>query len=362
MKQTTRPITSIPEPHAGRLERARATLRARRLDGYLITHRPDQYWLTGFTGEDGQVLLTARGVTLLSDGRFGETAEREAPWARRVLRKQRTPEPTVREIRQSRLTRLGFEPDHLSFRWHDALRKQAKPTRLVPCEGLIRDLRICKDDGEIEAIQAAIDVAEAAFLELEPRIRAGMTEREVAAQLVFEMTRRGASGPSFEPIVASGPNASLPHHEAGDRAIGAGEGVLIDWGARVGWHVSDLTRMVWPTSIPRALKTVYTVVKEAHDAAIAVVRPGVKASKVDRVARQIIRDAGHAFVHALGHGIGLEVHEAPRLGLKSDTTLEAGMVVTIEPGVYLPGVGGVRIESDVLIADGGARVLSTLPY
>lgn len=355
---------AIPEPYGGRIERLRASLSRKKLDGLLVENRMDQIWLTGFTGEDGLVLVTAREVVLLTDGRFDESAEREAPWARKILRKVRNAAATAAEIGRRKLTRIGFEPGHMTVASHTALRKAISPAKLADAGGLIRGMRLTKDESEVERIRHAIRIAEDVFEWLQPRLKPGRTEREIAAELVHEMQRRGAQGPSFAPIVASGANASLPHYEPGDAPIQADSFLLIDWGARADWYVSDLTRTVAIGSIPADLKRVYETVREAHDHAIRAVRPGVAASAVDAAARRIITKAGFGarFTHALGHGIGLDVHEGPRLGREVKDSLVAGMVITIEPGIYLPGRGGVRIESDVLVTETGGEVLSTLPY
>jgi Xaa-Pro aminopeptidase len=354
---------AIPQPHADRITRLRERMRSRRLDAYLVQNRNDQYWLTGFTGEDGSVLVTARSIVLLTDGRFDETADLEAPFARKVLRKRRTPDVTAREIRKRKPARVGYDVDHTTVRTFTELGKLIRPAKLVSTSRLILDMRQCKDEGELGAIRRAIRYAEEAFECVREWVRVGMTERQVAAKLVFEMQRLGADGSSFEPIVAVGANSSLPHYAAGDAVVTDDAGILIDWGARSGWYVSDLTRMIWPGSIPRRLRNVYAIVREAHDLAIAAVGPGVKGAAVDRVAREHIRKFGYGkqFRHGLGHGIGLDVHESPRLGNKSDDVLKPGMVLTIEPGIYLPGVGGIRIEDDVLVTENGYEVLSSLP-
>lgn len=334
-----------------------------KLDGYLVQDRMDQIWLTGFTGESGSVLVTQGSVTLLTDGRFDETADIEAPWARKVLRKKRSADETVRELRRAKITRVGIDPDHTTLRTFTELQKAAKPIRISAASRMIADLRLTKDAGEITLIRRAIDVAQAAFKKVASGIRVGMKEREIAANLVYEMSARGAQGPAFAPIVAAGASASLPHYEAGDREVRADACLLIDWGARVDWYVSDLTRMVWPGSIPPRLREVHKIVREAHDRAIEIIKPGIRAAQVDKVARDIITKSGYGenFNHSLGHGIGLNVHESPGLRRQSKETLKPGMVVTIEPGIYLPGIGGIRIEDDVLITDSGYEVLSSLP-
>lgn len=354
---------AINQPYAGRLARFRANLKDKKLDAFLIQERMDQFWLTGFTGESGQVLVSPASVVLLTDGRFDETADVEAPWARKVLRKKRGPEETAKEIKRSELSKIGFEPSHMTVGWYAELTKLLKPARLVSASGLINAMRQTKDAAEVAAVRNAIRIAETAFTDLQGWLRPGMTEQYVAGRLEFEMRQLGAQGPAFAPIVASGPTASLPHYESGAREIAADAGLLIDWGARAGWYVSDLTRTIWPGSIPAKLGKVYEVVREAHDRAIEAVMPGMKASKLDRVARDIIHKAGFGkqFSHSLGHGIGLAVHESPRLAQKSDDVLRPGMIVTIEPGIYLPGVGGVRLEDDVLVTETGYEKLSSLP-
>lgn len=354
--------STIPALYAERLARLRGEMARLKLDGYLVLDRKDQYWLTGFSGEDGGVLISPASVTLLTDGRFEQTAEIEAPWARRILRKTRTPDVTARILKRSRLARIGFDPAHMNVATHAAISRLIRPARLVSASALILGMRKRKSSEELQGIRRAIRIAEEAFQVVAQEIRAGQTESQIAAALVFEMLKRGATEPAFPTIVAAGANASLPHYSPTDRKLQAGEPLLIDWGARGGWYVSDLTRMVWTGSIPRQLSIIYGVVREAHDQAIAVIRPGVRAVAVDRVARQVIQKAGYGarFNHALGHGIGLDVHEAPRLGRASRDVLEAGMVITIEPGIYLPGVGGVRIEDDVLVTENGCQVLTSL--
>lgn len=357
---TAQPVSSI---HAARLAAVREDLQRKKLDGLLVQNRADQYWLTGFTGEDGYVILTQKQVVLLTDGRFDETAEREAPWARKVIRQKRSADETVRELKRMKIGKLGFEPSHMSVLAFGELRKLAKSTKLVAASGIIRNRRMIKDVREITLIRNAIHAAEEAFRRVRQHIQPGVTERQIAARLIYEMNVLGASEPAFNPIVAAGPNASLPHYEAGDRRVSRGEPILIDWGARVNGYVSDLTRVIWLDSIPTKLRQILDIVRAAHDRAIAVIRPGVSAAAVDRAARDHIRKSGYEnqFRHSVGHGIGLDVHEGPGLRKTNKDPLQPGMVVTIEPGIYLPGVGGARIESDVLVTPRGCELLSTLP-
>lgn len=356
---------SLPSTRtSARLDRLRRLMVEKRLDAYLVQNRMDQYWLTGFTGEDGQVLVTHKQVVLLTDGRFSHNADTEAPWARKILRVKRAPDATAKEIKRSRVSRVGYDPNQMNVAWFTALTKEMKPAKLVAASAAISAMRACKDSEEVAAIRRAVVLAEQVFKRVRPEIRAGMTEAQVAARISFEIQSAGGDGSAFAPIVAVGGNAALPHHSPGTRPVSQTDCLLIDWGARLDWYVSDLTRTFWLGSIPEALERVYAVVRDAHDAGIAAARAGAKASAVDKAARDLIHKSGFGkqFNHALGHGIGLDVHESPRLGKRSDDRLQAGMVVTIEPGVYLPDVGGVRIESDVLITDSGCERLSTLPY
>jgi Xaa-Pro aminopeptidase len=352
-----------PEPYLSRINNLRSELARRKLGGYLVQDRMDQIWLTGFTGEDGFTVVTSRAVVLLTDGRFDEAATREAPYARKVLRKKRDPASTSREIGKLKLERLGFNPDQMTVSAHTAYKKHLAPTRLVATDDLITPLRARKDGGEVERMKVAIRVAEQAFERLRGWLRPGVSEREIAAQLVYEMQKLGAQGESFPTIVAVGPNSALPHYEPGDRPLTESEPLLVDWGAKVNWYGSDLTRVIWLGSIPPQLRKVFDIVREAHDRAIEAVRPGMKAHDLDHVARQIIEQAGYGerFNHALGHGLGIVCHEVPRIGKGTEARLQPGMIITIEPGIYLPGLGGVRLEDDVLVTESGYEVLSSLP-
>lgn len=363
-KKARKPASKrIPQPHADRLSAVRESMADAGLDAYAIVNRMDQFWLTGFTGEDGLVLVTPRQVVLLTDGRFDEAADKECPWAKKVLRKVRTPAENAKQIGRYKAKKIGFEPGHMTVAEFNGLSEHLSGSKLVPTSGLLRKHRLIKHPQEVDAIKVAIDVAQKAFVKTERWIKPGHTERDIAAKLAFEMQKLGAQEVSFPTIVAVGPSSSLPHYEPSDVKFDGKQPILIDWGARIGWYVSDLTRMIWPGSIPPKFKAIYNVVRDAHDAAVEAVRPGMQAEALDRVARRVIEKAGFGknFNHALGHGMGLDVHEAPRLGKKSIDTIETGMIFTIEPGVYLPGVGGVRLESDVLVTDDGAKVLSTLP-
>ncbi len=337
-------------------------MEAKSLDGYLVTARPDQYYLTGFDGEDGAALLLPKTVYLLTDGRFEEEAAVVAPWARAIIRRASLAEVIGKLARKHRIKRLGFQSEALTVRGHTAIRRALGATKLRPAPPLTREQRLIKDEREIAATRKAIAVAESAFRATAKRLRPGMTERQLAALLLHEMLRRGADGAAFPTIVAEGANSSLPHARPGDRKIGRGSAVLIDWGALVDHYRSDLTRMIYVRRIPPRFRRMHEQVLAAQQAAMAVIGPGVRMCEVDARARRSLRRAGleKRFTHGLGHGLGLDVHEEPRLGPRCRETLKTGMLVTVEPGVYVPGIGGVRIEDDVRVAETGVEVLSTL--
>jgi len=352
----------IPPVIAARLGACRKRIQEKSVKGYLVTHPADGFYLTGFDGADGAILILSGHVYLLTDGRFAERAAKTAPWARAIIRRQGLPEVLAGLVKRHRIGRLGFQPESLSMAMHGKLRRLVRPGRLVSMPPVARELRQIKDGAEVSAIEKAIRVAGSAFRALRKRIRLRMTERQLAAILQHEMLDRGASAASFPVIVAEGPNSSLPHARPGDRKLRPGSVVLIDWGAQVGHYCSDLTRVIFVRRIPPRFKRMYEAVLAAQKSAIEAIRPGVRMCEVDARAREVLKRArlDHLFTHGLGHGLGLEVHEGPRLAVGVKEPLQAGMVVTVEPGVYRAGFGGIRIEDDVLVTETGCRVLSTV--
>ncbi len=338
------------------------------VDAYLITRPVDVSWLSGFSGEDS-ALLAANGWSLLiTDFRFQEQAPQECPGTEIHIRPSgRTLEQEVaRVIGERRLRSVGVQQDHMTIGQQQSLRKRLRGRRVVPVEDGLPELRRVKDEEEIRLTRKAVRIAERAFEELIAGGAAalvGKTEREIAAKLEFNMRVAGGDGPAFETIVAAGPNSSMCHYRPGGRRVRKGEAVLIDWGAETDGYRSDMTRVVFTGKPSDTMREIYGVVLEAHDAAVAAIRPGVRCTKIDTVARSIIERAGHGerFGHSLGHGIGREIHEKPRLAPTGRETLRRNMIVTVEPGIYVPGVGGVRIEDDILVTAAGRKRLNRLP-
>lgn len=351
---------------AARLERFFNVLERGELDGALLDQRDDIHYFTGYSGSDAVLLLAAgrRRGWLITDSRYREEAEASAPGVETVIWKNGFAAFVGKAIRRHRLCKLGHTPASLSLAFFEAMRVEsgfAVSWRSVGPD--IAALRAIKDATEVAAIGAALRCAEDAFTAARKRWRVGMTEREVKNDLEWEMRARGAEDAAFETIVAAGANASLPHAHAGEGKIRPGKMLLIDFGARVGRYNSDLTRTLWPGAIPGVWAKRLQVVLAAQRAGIEAVAAGVPRARPENAARRVMAEAGleEFFIHSLGHGVGLAVHEEPRLGRKAMGVLAAGNVVTAEPGLYFPGAGGIRIEDMVLVTESGARVLSSLP-
>ncbi len=337
-----------------------------RIDALLVSKPEDVSYLSGFTGEDSFLLVHPAEAVLITDGRYQEQAHKECADIRVHVRTGRLSKALANLAKESGIRRLGVQAEDITLAQRDALASRLRGRRLVPVTGAVAAVRITKDEGEVRAIRRAVRIAQRAFCGLIGRGAAGLVgrrERDVAAELDYLMRQEGADGPSFDTIVAAGANAALPHHRAGGTRIRRDAVLLIDWGARVDGYCSDLTRTLAIGRIPPKLATAYELVRRAQRAGLRAVRPRVKAETVDAAAREIIEKAGFGrqFLHGLGHGLGREVHERPGVGRTSDERLRAGMLITIEPGIYLPRLGGIRIEDDVLVTPDGRRRLSSLP-
>jgi Xaa-Pro aminopeptidase len=331
------------------------------LDGFLVTSLENVRYLSGFTGSDAALVLTRNRSHLLTDSRYTTQAKRESTGYDIVEYVKKLP-GIADMIQACQLARLGFESQHMTHAMHTDLAGRLKKTHLVPLDEEVRSIRITKEASEIRAMKKAIDVAEEAFLRTLHRIKPGISERDVALEIEFEMRRLGAESIAFETIVASGPRGALPHGKASDRKFKKGDLVVIDFGARFDGYHSDETCTVCVGNPKPEQKRIYRIVKEAHDRAIASVRAGVALRDIDRTARRHIDEEGYGlrFGHGLGHGVGVAVHEEPRLSFDSAGVAEKGMVFTVEPGIYIPNWGGVRIEDMILVGQGGCDVLTQI--
>ncbi|MEM6393053.1 MAG: aminopeptidase P family protein [Planctomycetota bacterium] len=363
--------TSIPTERQTRLRSLRRRLRDAELDALLILNPTDTHYLTGFSGEDSWTLVHTRaggvggGVVIFSDGRFDEQIRREAPWAKAVMRDKGLSDELAKWVdKRKTLKRIGTQPGRVTLPLRKALVKAlgAKAWDFKFDDGLAKQ-RAVKDAGEVKLIEKALRIQEKAFTETMAVLTPGMTELEACAELEYRMKRGGSLRPSFETIVAADANAAMAHARPGTTKLKRNGLVLFDWGAVVQGYCSDMTRVVGLGGMKPKMREVYQIVLEAQLAGIDAVKPGVSFADADAAARKVIEDAGYgeAFSHSLGHGLGLDIHEWPGLSKRQKGVFEVGMVVTIEPGIYLPGVGGVRIEDDVLVTAKGCRVLSRLP-
>ena len=349
-----------------RLASLRAALEGRGLDAFLVSSEHNRRYLSGFVGSAGYLLISGSEAVLATDFRYVEQAGQQAPDFR-VERVGGRADWLPKLTAELGARRVGFESNDLTVAAHSSFLKAVRAAanggglRLFKTNDVVERIRAVKDPTELNLLQRAVDIADEALAEVAPTIEPGVTEAEVAVRLERSMRDRGAEGPSFDTIVAAGPNGALPHHRADDTVIQDGQAVVIDMGCIYKGYCSDLTRTVIVGSPDEKFKHVYNTVLRAQLAAEAAVKSGMGGQDVDAVARDIIKEAGHGeeFGHSLGHGVGLAVHEFPHVGPRAEDELEDGMIMTIEPGIYVPGWGGVRIEDMVVIENGRARVMTT---
>jgi len=339
-------------------------LRNEGLPAMLVTSETNVSYLTGFTGDSSYLILGQDLAVVISDSRYTTQLKEECPTLDAVIRKSDVtlPQASAKVLRKAKVSQLGFEGQNVTFELHQKLGAALPGVELVSMSGRIEnDLRAIKDADEIRDLRLAVQFAARGHEFLRATLTPDMTERQAAHELEHAMRRFGAEGVSFTPIIAVGDRAALPHYHPGDLTMAQSPILLTDWGAqtRSGYR-SDLTRVLVTGRPTSKLEKVYNVVLEAQLRAIAAIGPGVSCRDVDTAARETIANAGYGkrFGHGLGHGIGLDIHEQPRLSPTSETILQPGMVVTVEPGIYLPGWGGVRIEDDVLVTRDGHEVLS----
>ena len=350
-----------PDRRPERQAALRVALAVEGLDGLLVTHLPNIRYLTGFTGSAALLLVRDDATILISDFRYAAQAPLEVGPAGTVEIDQRSVWERLGRVLTSRpAPSLGIESHSLTVRDAERLGSLTRG-RVIPTTDLVERLRAMKSPEEVAAIRAAAELAQDALASVLPGVRAGQTEMEVGAALESALRRRGSEWHPFPTIVASGPRSALPHARTSERSIGVGELLLLDFGAQVDGYCADLTRtVVVGARADDRQRTIHELVQTAQRRAIDHLRPGMPAREGDALAREVIatRGFGDAFGHSLGHGIGLEVHEAPRLAPTSETPLPPHAVVTVEPGVYFPGWGGVRLEDDVYLGPNGAECLS----
>ncbi len=349
---------------SARADRLSERLSGAGVDALLVTDLVNVRYLTGYTGSNGLALVGPSTRVFVTDFRYVEQAAEQVDPSFDRLRASVDLFEAIRDATAAREElRLGFEEARLTVREHGRLR-ELLPDRveLVATHGLVEGLRAVKEPGEVSAMRAAAALADAALEQLIAGGLVGRTERDLAMALEFDMRRRGAERPSFEPIVAAGPHGALPHASPREVEVRSGDLVVIDWGAQLDGYCSDCTRTFAAGAADGHATEIYGLVLEAQLAGLEAVASGASGREVDAVARQLIEAAGHGehFGHGLGHGVGLEVHEAPRLAQRSDAVLEPGNVVTVEPGVYLPGDLGVRIEDLVVVGADGPEILTGL--
>ena len=354
----------MPINTTSRLKRLRQSLDTAGAGALLETHLPNIYYLCGFSGDSGALLIDPTSATLFTDGRFTIQAKEETRGVRVHIHKGTLLEAVGDHLRARKRQRVAIPPSRLSLAGWKALRKAAGGNlKWVAVDGLVENLRAVKDADEIERIRDAARLGSQVMEEAIRLIRPGVTELDIAAEIGYRMRRKGASGESFEAIVAAGPRSALPHARPSARRIGKNELVVLDLGAILRRYCSDLTRTVHVGKASARVRQWYHAVLDAQTAARDALKSGVTCGAIDAAARNVLqrKGLGRYFVHSTGHGIGLEIHEDPRIARDQKKRLETGNVVTLEPGVYVEGVGGIRIEDDALVTPHGAEILTTTP-
>jgi len=343
-----------------RVARIRERLQAEGADVFLISNPVNRRYITGFTGSAGLVWISGAKQAILTDFRYVEQVKAECPgWE--LIRIESYSDTLDELIKEEGVRTLLFEEEHVTVKQLKEWQERFSSVDLQGTSGWVEELRMCKAENEIEHIRRAAQIGDEAFAELLPRIKSGLTEREIALELEFLMRKKGASAMSFAPIVASGPQSALPHARPGERILTYGDFVVMDFGCVVNGYCSDMTRTIVIGEPEEQHLVIYDLVLKAQLEALSAVAPGKTGAEVDAIAREIISAGGYGecFGHGLGHSVGLEIHESPRLSKIDNTVLQPGMVVTVEPGIYVPGFGGVRIEDLVVVTEDGHEILTS---
>jgi len=349
-----------------RVDSLRSRFQSLRIDSFLVTNPPHLRYLSGFSGSSGAGLVTPRSLRFFTDGRYAAQVKKELSggWKVHVSPSSDT---LFRMIRDASVlkpgARVGIDGNTLSYEEFRTLKKMLHGVKFLPKAGVIEEIASIKDESEIRSIKKAVEITDRTFTEILPLIKPGVRELDIAAEISYRQRRGGAERDAFDTIVASGSRSALPHGQASSRKIGRGELVTLDFGCVVDGYHCDMTRTVAVGRIGRREKEIYALVLDAQQTAVAAVRAGMRTRELDAAARDVIRRGGYDkyFRHSLGHGIGLQIHEAPRISVQSGSVLKAGQVITVEPGVYFPPLGGVRIEDVVVVTPRGAAVLNRSP-
>lgn len=349
-----------------RIKKLQKVLSRKKLDGLLVSNITNVQYLSGFTGSSADLLITGKGTYFITDSRYIEQAQKEVQRGStsgsgfEFVKEEKGLVRTLKKLLgKQQFKNLGVETDSLTYNQYQELLKELSFVELIPSYGLVQKLRLIKDEEEIQRIKHACRIAEDAFNVLLPLIKDGVSEHDLAIELEYLIKKKGGEI-AFEMIVLSGRHSSLPHGKPSHKKLAVGDFILFDWGAKFKGYNCDLSRTLFLGSPTHRQKLVYQTVKGAQEEALANLNPGVKFAQLDKIARERIGKNGlkRFFGHNLGHGVGLEVHELPKIGHSSKSAVQAGMVLTIEPGVYIPSFGGVRIEDTVLVTDNGHKVLT----
>lgn len=343
-----------------RLTRLREAMGTKGLEAMFITSAVNRRYMTGFTGSSGYVLITQNRAVLMTDFRYMTQAPQQAVDFEVIEHGAKLTDTLKQLLSDMKISRLGFEQDHVAFATYTGYQSQLESIELVPVSGLIEDLRMIKDEGELAIMREAAQLADRTFSHILGFLKPGVSEKDIALEMEFFMRKNGATSSSFDTIVASGERSALPHGVASDRIIQGNEFIKLDFGALYNGYCSDITRTVVLGKPTDKHHEIYNIVLEAQLNALQHIRPGMTGREADALTRDIIKSYGYGdhFGHSTGHGLGMEVHEYPRLAFGSDTVLTPGMTVTVEPGIYIPGFGGVRIEDDIVITEDGIEIIT----
>lgn len=343
-----------------RVNKLREHLEKDGLTSMFITNDVNRTYLTGFTGTSGYVIITPKRAILLTDFRYREQAPKQAPHFE-VIEHGADVYASIQEIlKECGEERIGFEQEHVTYEQYEQLKEKVELAQWVPVKNIVSQIRLKKDEEEVAVIREACALADQAYQHVLSYLKPGVREKDIALELEFFMRKHGAASSSFDTIVASGERSSLPHGVASDRVMQLGDLVTLDFGAYYKGYCSDLTRTVMLGEPEAKQREIYDIVLEAQLNVLQHIKPGMTGKEADQLAREIIQDYGYGdnFGHGTGHGIGMEIHEGPRLSPRGEEPLQPGMVVTVEPGIYLPNYGGVRIEDDILITETGIEILT----